>query len=140
MAKLLVERHNETFASRYPREESTRRLARAIDGFAPKGMVFETAWRDQDGAAHLDLATAPSKRTRAFLHTTSVVLTLLVAAAIACLVLPGEAGAARVAVALASLMAMLAFPFVMVAYGSRREAEESVLRRKIRKALVEEEA
>jgi hypothetical protein len=37
------------------------------------------------------------------------------------------------------MLALLAFPFVMVAYGSRREAEEANLRRAIRRAIVDEE-
>jgi len=37
------------------------------------------------------------------------------------------------------VLALLAFPFVMVAYGSRREAEEANLRRAIRKAIVDDE-
>jgi hypothetical protein len=36
-------------------------------------------------------------------------------------------------------LAILAFPFVVVAYGSQREAEEATLRKKIRRAIVEEE-
>ncbi len=91
MAKLLVERRTDAFASRYPRTESERRVRAAIEGFAPKAMVYDTAWRDEGGAAFLDVTFTPSPSTQFFL------------------------------------------------YGSRRDAEEATLRRRIRRAIVEEE-
>jgi len=139
MAKVLVERRSEAFESRYAREESAARLARAIAGFTSKGMVFETSWREEPGATWLDVSFAPSRSTRLFLNSASAVLTLLIAATIWSLVAPGEVPVNRFLVALATLLAIFAFPIVVVAYGSRREAEESTLRKKIRRAIVEEE-
>jgi hypothetical protein len=139
MARALVERRSEAFESRYPRDESAARLEHAIAGFAPKGMVFETAWREETGATWLDVRFAPSPATRFFLNSASAVLTLLIAATIGALVVPGEPPVNRYLVALLTVLAILAFPFVVVAYGSRREAEESTLRRKIRRAIVERE-
>ena len=140
MAKMLVESRSEAFQSRYPREESARRLAAAIAGFAPRGMAFTTAWRDEPAATFLDVSFAPSRATRVFLNTAALVLTLMLGATLWSLLAPGEAPAARVPVILATILAVLAFPFVVLAYASRREAEEATLRRKIRRALVEVQA
>jgi len=138
MAKLLVERRSEAFASRYPREESSARLQRAIAGFAPRGLSYETAWREDGAATLLDVHFAPSPGTRLFLNTASVVMSLFMLAAVWALVSPGERAGTRMLVGLLTLGAMLAFPFIVVAFGSRRDAEEATLRRAIRKALVEE--
>jgi hypothetical protein len=139
MAKILVESRTESFESRYGREDSVRRVSDAIAGFAPKGMVYDTSWRDQAGATWLDVSFTPSRGTRFFLNTASAVLTLLLAATLASLFLPGEAPAARFLIALVTILGMLGFPFVVVGYGSRRDAEESTLRKRIRRAIVEEE-
>jgi hypothetical protein len=139
MAKLLVERRCESFESRYAREESAIRVERATAGIAPKGMVFESSWRDSPGAPVLDVTFSPTRATRFFLNTASAVLVLLLAVATWTLVMPGEPPVSRALVAIFTLLSMLAFPFVAVAFGSRREAEEANLRRAIRKAIVEEE-
>jgi hypothetical protein len=136
---MLVERRSEAFESRYARDESMRRLERAIAGFSPKGMLFETAWRDEPGRTWLDVSFAPSPRTRLFLNVASLVLTLMIGAALWSMFIPGETGAGQFLVILAAVLGILAFPFVAVAYGSRREAEEATLRKKIRRAIVEEE-
>jgi len=139
IARLLVERRSEAFASRYPRGESERRVGPIVAGFKPKGMAFETAWREEAGTAFLDVTFAPSRGTRFFLNSASLAFTALLAATLWALVVPGEPPAWRAVVAIVTVAAILAFPFVVVAYGSRREAEEANLRRAIRKAIVEEE-
>ncbi len=139
MAGLLVERRSESFESRYSREESAMRVERVTAGIAPKGMVFETSWRESPGAPILDVTFSPSPGTRRFLNIVSAVLALLLAATVWALVTPGEPPVSRVLIAVFMMLALLAFPFVMVAYGSRREAEEANLRRAIRKAIVEED-
>src|SRR5437764_1362789 len=139
MAMLLVERRTETFASRYPRAESERRVNEAIQGFVPKGMVYESAWRDEAGSAFLDMTFSPSRDTRWFLHGSSVVLAVLLAATVWAMMAPGELAGSRVLLAIVTLLAILAFPFVVAAYASRREANESMLRRRIRRAIVDEE-
>jgi hypothetical protein len=139
MATMLVERRSEAFESRYGRDESARRLERAIAGFSPKGMLFETSWRDEAGRTWLDVSFAPSPRTRLFLNMASLVLMLMVGAALWSMFVPGETSAGQFLVVLAAALGILAFPLVAVAYGSRREAEEATLRRKIRRAIVEEE-
>jgi hypothetical protein len=139
MAKMLVESRSEAFESRYPADESVKRLERAIAGFTPKGMDFKTAWRDVPGKTWLDVSFAPSRGTRLFLNTASFVFTLMLGVAVWMLLVPDEAPAGRLLVILATALAILGFPFVVLAYASRREAEESTLRKKIRRAIVEEE-
>jgi len=84
-------------------------------------------------------SAAPSPGTRRFLNMMSAALTLLLAATVWALMTPGEPPVSRVLIAAFMVLALLAFPFVMVAYGSRREAEEANLRRAIRKAIVDDE-
>src|SRR4051812_30531086 len=122
MAKMLVERRTEAFESRYGREDSARRVGDAIAGFTARGMVFDTAWREEAGATWLDVSFAPSRGTRFFLNATSAVLSLLLAATLWSFVAPGEEPAGRFLIGLSTLLAVLAFPFVVVAYGSRRES------------------
>jgi len=139
MAMLLVERRSEAFASRYPRAEAQRRVNAAIEGLAPKGMVYGMAWRDEDGATLLDVTFSPSRGTRWFLNSAAVVLALLLAATIWALAATGEVAGGRILIVIVTLLVILAFPFVVVGFGSRREAEEANLRRRIRRAIVEEE-
>jgi hypothetical protein len=139
LAKLLVERRTDAFASRYPRRESEQRVKAAMEGFAPKGMVYDTAWRDEAGATFLDVTFAPARGTRWFLNSASLVLATLVGATLWAFIAPGEPAGARILIAIVTLLAILAFPFVVTAYGSRRDAEEATLRRRIRRAIVEEE-
>jgi hypothetical protein len=102
-------------------------------------MVFKATWSDAPGPATLEVSFAPSRGTRFFLNSASLVLTLMLLATIWALVAPGELAVGRAAVAIATILSILAFPFIVVAYGSRREAEEATLKRRIRKAIVDEE-
>src|SRR4051812_20433553 len=139
MAKSLVERRTESFRSRYGRDDSARRVQPAISAFVPKGMVFETSWREDAGATWLDVSFAPARRTRFFLNSASTVLSLMLVATLWSMVAPGEPMSGRFLLGLLTLLAVLAFPFVVVAYGSRREAEEATLRKAIRRAIVDDE-
>ena len=139
MAKLLVERRDEAFESRYARDESMSRVDRALQDFSAKGMVFKTSWRDTPGPITLDVSFAPSPGTRFFLNSASLALTLMLLATLWMFVVPGESAVGRWAVAIFTLVSILVFPFVVAAYGSRREAEEATLKRRIRKAIVEED-
>lgn len=140
MAKLLVERHDETFKSRYPRDESVRRVENALAGFTAKGMVYESSWRDEGGASFFDVRFSPSRSTRVFLNSGSLVFTLLFAASLWSFFAPGETTSGRVIVWITTITAILVFPFVVVAYGSRRDAEEATLRRRVKKAIVDDPA
>jgi hypothetical protein len=101
-------------------------------------MVYESSWRDHDGASVLDVRFAPAPSTRVFLNCASLVFALLLGASLWALVAPGEPAAGRVLAWIATATAMLVFPFVVVAYGSRRDAEEATLRRRLKKAIVDD--
>ncbi|HUQ29038.1 MAG TPA: hypothetical protein VM051_10610 [Usitatibacter sp.] len=139
MAKMLVERRSESFQSRYARDEAARRFEHATAGFSPKGMSFQTAWREEPGKTWLVVSFAPSRRTRVFLNTASLVLTVMLGASIWSMLARGDAGAEQFLLVLVTVLTVLAFPFVVLGYASQREAEEATLRRKIRRAIVEEE-
>ena len=140
LARLLVERRGETFKSRYPREESVRRVEAALADFKAKGMVYESSWRENEGASVFDVRFAPSPNTRFFLNSASLMFTLLLAASLWSMFAPGEPVAGRVIIWIATVTGILVFPFVVVAYGSRREAEEATLRRRVKRAIVDDPA
>jgi uncharacterized YccA/Bax inhibitor family protein len=139
IAKALVDKRRETFASRYPREESATRLDRALHGFAPERVRYETALRQEHDGMHLDLTLSPSPRVDVLLKATAIVMMLLLASTVWAYLAADVEPAMKFLVTLAAALGILAFPFVTVALGSQREAEEATMRRAIRKALVEEE-
>jgi hypothetical protein len=87
----------------------------------------------------LDVRFAPAPRTRRFLQASSIVLMLLIATSAWVFIAPGEDRSVRFLVPLFAVLGILAFPFVAVALGSRREAEEARIRRAIRRALTDED-
>ena len=139
VAKALVESRSESFASRYPLEESVARLQAALAPIHPKRMRFESTWKQEPGGVRLDARFVPASGTQRFLSASSAVLTLLIAASVWALVSPGEERTMQFLVPLLTAFGILAFPFVVVALGSQREAEEARLRKAIRKALLEAE-
>jgi hypothetical protein len=139
VAKALVERRSESFASRYPRDESIARLKKALEGFAPTRLQLESAWHEGPEGLRLDVRFNPARRTDWFLKASSVFLTLLMGSAVWAWLAPGEDRTVKFLVPLLTVLGILAFPFVVVALGSQREAEESRLRRAIRRALVDED-
>ena len=138
-ARALVERRTERFVSRYGVDESRRRVASALAGASPRRVVFAPSWREESGRAVLEATFSPPARTQRFLSITSVVMTLLVAASAWALLAPGTDAALRWLLPLSTAFAILALPFVFVALGSQREADEGRLRKALRVALLDEE-
>ena len=139
MAKALVERRSESFASRHSVEESTRRLAQALAPFGERAARLETAWHSGPEGVRLEAGFPPPKRLRAFLNASSLALAAAIVASVWALVSPGEDRSFRFLLPLATLLAIFGFPFVMVALGAQREAEEARMRKAIRRALAEDE-
>jgi len=139
LAKALVETREETFASRHALEESKARLDAALASLEPKEVRFERSWRSDAGNVALDVRFTPAPRTRRFLQASSVVLLLLIASGAWAFMTPGEDLPARFLAPLFAVLGILAFPFVAVALGSQREAEEARVRRAIRRALTDED-
>src|SRR5260221_6706746 len=133
------ESRSEGSASRYSRAESEARVANALAGFAPRRLRFESAWKEQPGSLQLEVAFRPARGIDFFLKSMSVVLTLLLASAAWALFSVEEGRALRFLVPMAGVLAILAFPFVVAALGSQREAEESRIRRLIQRALADED-
>lgn len=140
MARALVERRSETFESRYTLEESQARLAMALERerSAPSAEL-RTAWRSEGGRAILVAEFSPSPRVQRFLKLTSIVMMLLVASSAWMVLSEGEGRILRFLVPMFTVLAILGFPFVAVALGSQREADESRIRKAIRVALLDEE-
>jgi hypothetical protein len=140
VARALVEHRTERFESRHSREESIARLEPALAALGLKGATrFHGDWKVEHGKVHLEAQFAPARRTRRFLNTSSLVLTLLLAAGAWALLGTQADRSIRFLVPLAAVFAILAFPFVAAALGSQREAEEARIRKAIRKALLEED-
>ncbi len=139
LAKALVETRQESYASRHALEESKARLDAALASLDPKEVRFERSWRGDAGSVALDVRFSPTPRTRRFLRASSIVLLLLIASAAWAFIAPGEERSARFLAPLFAVLGILAFPFVAVALGSQREAEEARIRRAIRRALTDED-
>lgn len=138
-AQALVEHRTETFESRHPLEESRSRLASAIAALdAGRDTRFDPEWKAADGKVLLDARFHPAAHVRWMLNLASVALFLLIAASAWLIFATGE-GALRFLVPLFTALAILAFPIVALALNSQREAQESRIRRAIRKALVDED-
>ena len=139
LAKALVETREESYVSRHALEQSKTRLEAALASLDAKALRFERSWRSDAGRVSLEVRFAPAPRTRWFLQASSVVLMLLIASSAWAFIAPGEDQSARFLLPLAAVLGILAFPFVVVALGSQREAEEARIRRAIRRALTDED-
>jgi hypothetical protein len=140
VAKALVDRRIERFESRHSREESMARLEPALAALGLKGATqFHAHWKVENGKVHLEAQFDPAPRTRQFLNTSSLVLTLLLASGAWALLWPQEDRSIQFLLPLAAVFAILAFPFIAAALGSQREAEEARIRSAIRKALLDED-
>lgn len=137
MAKALVQTREETYASRHTLEESRARADAAFAALVPRALHFELSWRNDNRNVTLVVRFAPASRTRRLLQASSIVLTLLVLCA-AWALFAGEDRPARLLLPLVAGLAVLAFPFVVVALGSQREAEEARIRKALRRALTDE--
>lgn len=138
-ARGLVEARSERFMSRYPIEESQRRLAAALAKAPVKHLRFSTAWEAQGGKAALLAGFAPSPRTQAFLKALSIGMALLVAASIWAWRSGETAGSAALMLPVIAVLAVLGFPFLVLGLASHREAEEARIRKAIRVALQDAE-
>jgi hypothetical protein len=159
LAQLLVARRSVGFASARALAESIARLRTALEGpstdNALRGEVsaervrlawgqgtrvhFDGAWQAADGEARLEGEFTPARRTRLFLNASSVVLTLLLAGCAYAFLGEEVDLTAKVLLPITTAIAILAFPFVAVALGSQREAEEAQIARAVRRAFALEE-
>jgi len=138
IAKALVASRRESFASRHSRADSEARVATALASIQPTRLRFESHWREDAAGLVLDASYSPAPGIKRFLQATSIVLVSLIASSVWAVARAGEEGALAFLVPLATVLGILAFPLVVVAIGSQREAEEARIARAIRRALTDE--
>ncbi len=136
MARALVERRVERFESRRPASEAQARLAAALAQARLDGrVVFTPRWTTEGAMPVLEAEFAPPARTQRFLKATSIATVMLLAATAGAMLSPRVETSVASPLALFAGLAILALPFVFVAMGSNREAEEARIRKAIRVAL-----
>ena len=139
-AKGLVETRRERFESRHSMEESRRRLEQALPkARATRAVRFTPSWSQQDGATVLEVELAPPAKTGRLLKALSIAMFLLVVASAWAVMSPAASGPVAFLLPLFTVLAVLGFPFLVLALASNREAEEARLRKAIRVALQDEE-
>jgi hypothetical protein len=139
IARALVASRAESFASRHSRGDSEARLAAALASIHPRRLVFASHWREEPTGLVLDAEYRPAPGIKRLLQATSAVLVALIASSVWAVMGGRDEGALAFLVPLATVFAVLGFPFVMVAIGSQREAEEAGIARAIRRALIDED-
>jgi hypothetical protein len=139
IAQALVDSRVETFATKYSREQSSARLAEAVAANRPRTAAVKTNWRHATEGLRLDVHLSPARGVHFFLVASSLALTLLLIASVWMLLALDKPIVLRFLVPLATVLAILGMPLLVVGLGSQREAEEEKLRRAIRHALLDEE-
>ena len=137
MARALVESRSETYRSRHSLAQSQARLDAGLARIERRRTHLQHAWRDDEGVV-LDAHFSATPGTQRLLKATSIVLAALVAAG-AWGLLAADDDPFRYVAPLAAALGMLAFPLVVMALGSQREAEEARIRKAIRRALTDED-
>jgi hypothetical protein len=139
-ARALVDRRIDRFESRHPLEESRSRLAGALERARPEGKVlFTPRWTTAGGKTVLEAGFDPPARTERFLQLVSIAMTLLIAATAWAVWSSKEVEPLTWLLALFTGLTVLGLPFVFIAMGSSRAAEESRIQRAIRAALMDED-
>jgi hypothetical protein len=138
IAAALVGTRTESFESRYGAEESRTKIDAALPKVDTKVTRVDLAWPPAALPPRLEVRFSPGTRVHLFLRVSSIVLTFAVAASI-WLVLRGEETPMRFLVPLTTVLAILGFPFAVLAIGSSRESDEARVVKAIRRAIVEEE-
>jgi len=139
-AQALMERRVERFESRHSMDESRSRLEATLSRARLEGrVVFTPTWSDAGGKVLLDAAFAPPPRVGAILKSLSLALTLLVLATAWAFLSPAAGTSAAWLLGLSTGFTALVMPWIFVAMGSSRLAEESRIARAIKAALLDEE-
>ena len=148
LARSLVEPEPLAMESRFPRAESIERLRKAARAFrttleegrvsivAPSARL-EARWEGPADGLKLVGQFMPGRRMGIALRILSLVFLVLVAAS-AWLVWRTETGAARFLVPLATVLGVLALPFIVTGMASTGEADRSRIRKALRVALQDE--
>src|SRR5688500_17200380 len=135
-AASLLERRTERYVSNHGLEESRQRLAQALARSQHHDLAaFTPRWSEEAGKVVLEVAYEPAKRVKLFLQLTSIVFALLLGASAWVLLSDADYGALGFLLPLGTVLGVLGFPFVTLAFASARAAREAQARRAIRRAL-----
>lgn len=149
LARSLVEPEPFELASRFTREESIERLRRASSAFrttiqgdrvsiVAASARLEARWEGSVDQWKLLGEFKPGRRMGIALQVLSLMFLLLVAAS-GWVIWATDTGAARFLLPLLTVLAVLAFPFIIAGMASTGEADRSRIRKALRVALQDEE-
>jgi len=138
IAAAMVGTRTESFESRYGADETRARIATALPAVGTKVTRMDLTWPPAAKPPRLEVRFSPGTKVSLFLRVSSIVITGAMLASV-WLVMFGEETPMRFLVPLMTVLAILGFPFVVVAIGSNRESDEARVVKAIRRAIVEEE-
>ena len=139
-ARALMDRRVERFESRHTVDESRRRLEATLSRAHLDGrVVFTPEWRDADGKVLLDATFSPAPRVGTILKTLSIALTLLMGLTAWVMWSPDTGPSTTWLLGLFTGLVLLVMPWIFIAMGSSRLAEEARITRAIRAALQDED-
>jgi hypothetical protein len=138
--RALMEERVDRFESRHSMDESRSRLDAALSRARREGrVVFTPEWREAEGKILLDARFAPPRRVGTVVKSLSIALTLLMVATAWSMLSRDIGASAAWLLALFTGLVCLTMPWVFVAMGSSRLAEEARILRAIRAALMDED-
>ena len=135
-ARRLVETRREAFESRYPLEDSKRRLEAGLAKIPAPERSFAQAWSGDEAHPVLTASFDPAPRILRFLKLFSVILGLVMAGAVASWFVSD--GALPWVATISAALAFLFFPFVILGLSSHQDARDARIKRAIRIALLED--
>ena len=139
-ASALMARRVERFESRHPMAESKTRLEATLARARPEGRVaFDPTWSDADGKVLLDAVFSAPPRVGTILKSLSIAFTLLLVVTAWAVLSPSAGTSTAWLLGLFTGLAVLGMPWIFVAMGSNRLAEEARITRAIKAALMDEE-
>jgi hypothetical protein len=138
IAAALVGVRTETFESRYGAAESRAKVDATLPKVGTKVTRMDLTWVPEALPPRLEVRFSPGTKVHLFLRLSSIVITGAILGSF-WLVMHGEETPMRFLVPLMTVLAILGFPFAVLAIGSNREADEARVVKAIRRAIVDEE-
>jgi len=139
-ANALMQQRVERFESLHSMSESRSRLEGTLSRARVEGrVVFTPTWSEADGKVLLDAGFAPPARVGTILKSLSIALTALLLVTAWAMLSPAAPASAAWLLGLCTGLTVLAMPWVFVAMGSNRLAEEARITRAIKAALRDRE-
>jgi hypothetical protein len=140
-ARRLVESRSERFVSRHDLVESQRRVAAALGKLDPsRSLRLDYAWEKEEERPVLVATFAPAPNTRRLMSALSLCMALLIGASAWAIFSRDVSTSAAFLLPMITALAILGLPLMILALASRRAAEEAVISKALRAALLGEEA